>query len=907
MKSEQAAFEPACAPAVDRASGNEGAPAPFDALAALRASEARFRGLCELSSDWYWEQDATFRFTVMSGGLVNKGNFSVAKALGKRRWELPIQLSDAEWAAHRATLEAHLPFTDFEYRIVTEDGSLRHYSARGEPLFDDNGEFTGYRGVANDITKRKQSDEELRRFRAAMDASGDPIFLIDRNAMRFIDANTTACDVLGYSRQQLLAMGPQDLIPGPRALLEQAYDELIAGVAEATAAQTTLRCSDGTLLPVEVSRRAVMSNDGWNIVAITRDISARIAAEATIHGHAMQQGLIAAFGKSALADTDLDDLLRQAADVVAQGLGVDHSAVLQLAPDRGSLVLRAGVGWSSTWDGQCIVELGGDKPGTGMCAITEPLIVEDFESASAPPPSPMQARHGVRSSASVPIHGAGGPYGVLSACSTEPGQFKQESVNYLKSLANTLATAMDRKDAERRLAYLAQFDTLTGLANRSLFLDRFAQTLKQAQRNQWLVGVLFIDLDRFKLVNDMLGHAAGDQLLVKVGERLQRCVRAEDSVGRLGGDEFALVLARLTRPEDAAVVAQNVVAALAPPFTLEGQEIYASASVGIGIYPSDGSDPDTLLRNADTAMYRAKEHGRNGYQFYLPQMNEQALERMQLQMQLRGALERQEFVLHYQPKVGVASGRISGFEALLRWQHPTRGLVPPLQFISILEETGLIIPVGEWVVRTVCEQLARWQAAGVTPRPVAINLSARQLHQGKFDTTIATILADTGIDPGLLELEITESVLMSDADEAVRMLNTLRSYGLRLSIDDFGTGYSSLAYLKRFPIDALKIDRTFISDLMTDSDDGSIALAIISLARSLKLKVIAEGVETRAQLEFLKAHGCDEMQGYYFARPLGIAACTHALAENWRLPLAEAPPQDAMMAMAPAAKATSPT
>jgi diguanylate cyclase (GGDEF)-like protein/PAS domain S-box-containing protein len=890
MKSEQAAFEPACAPAVDRAAGEEGTPAPFDALAALRASEARFRSLCELSSDWYWEQDATFRFTVMSGGLVNKGNFSVAKALGKRRWELPIQLSDAEWAAHRATLEAHLPFTDFEYRIVTEDGSLRHYSARGEPLFDDQGEFTGYRGVANDITKRKQSDEELRRFRAAMDASGDPILLIDRNAMRFIDANTTACEVLGYSRQQLLAMGPQDLIPGPRAHLEQAYDKLIAGAAAAAAAQTTLRRSDGRLLPVEVSRRAILSNDGWHIVAITRDISARIAAEQTIHRHAMQQGLIAAFGRSALADTDLDDLLRQAADVLARGLGVDFSAVLQLAPDKGSLVLRAGMGWSSRWDGQCIVDIDGDQGGAtcAMCAFAEPLIVEDCLAAGSPPRAPMQTHHGVRSSASVPILGVGGLYGVLNASAAEAGRFTQESVNYLKSLANTLATAMDRKDAEQRLAYLAQFDTLTGLANRSLFLDRFAQTLKQAQRNEWLVAVLFIDLDRFKLVNDMLGHAAGDELLVKVGQRLQHCVRAEDSVGRLGGDEFALVLARLARPEDAAIVAQHVVAALAPPFTLEGQEIYVSASVGIGIYPSDGNDPDTLLRNADTAMYRAKEHGRNGYQFYLPQMNEQALERMQLQMQLRGALERQEFVLHYQPKVCAASGHINGFEALLRWQHPVRGLVPPLQFIGILEETGLIIPVGEWVVRSVCEQLARWQAAGITPRPVAINLSARQLHQGRFDATVAAILADTGIDPGLLELEITESVLMSDADDAVRMLNALRSTGLRLSIDDFGTGYSSLAYLKRFPIDALKIDRTFISDLMTESDDGSIALAIISLARSLKLKVVAEGVETRAQLEFLKAHGCDEMQGYYFARPLGIADCTRALAENWRLPVASA-------------------
>jgi EAL domain-containing protein (putative c-di-GMP-specific phosphodiesterase class I) len=264
-------------------------------------------------------------------------------------------------------------------------------------------------------------------------------------------------------------------------------------------------------------------------------------------------------------------------------------------------------------------------------------------------------------------------------------------------------------------------------------------------------------------------------------------------------------------------------------------------------------------------------------------MNEQALERLQLQTQLRGALERGEFVLHYQPKANLASGAISGFEALLRWQHPVRGLVPPLQFISILEETGLIVPVGEWVVRTVCEQLARWQAEGAQPRPVAVNLSARQFQQKDLDSAIANILLDTGIDPGLLEFELTESMLMQDPEEAVRMLKTMRSYGVRLSVDDFGTGYSSLAYLKRFPLDALKIDRAFIRDVTTDPDDASIALAIISLAHSLKLKVVAEGVETESQLAFLSTHGCDEMQGYYFARPLPVADCTRALAEDRRL------------------------
>jgi diguanylate cyclase (GGDEF)-like protein/PAS domain S-box-containing protein len=891
MTSERAASQQRDPPPQDSTAGGGDARAPFDALAALRESEARFRSLCELSSDWYWEQDADLRFTVISGSITNKGNFRISNAIGKRRWELPVERDGTDWAGHQAMVEAHLPFKDFEYRIQTEDGSWRYYSARGEPLFTSSGEFAGYRGVANDITQRKQSEQALRRFRAAMDTSADSILLIDRAAMRVIDANTTTCEVLGCSRQEVLAMTPQTLFPSSNEQLELAYDELIAGAATVAPSLTTLRRKDGSLLPVEVSWRAIMSGDGWNIVGIVRDISARITAEQTIRRHAMQQGLIAAFGQHALANSDLDDLLRQAANVVIHGLDVEFGAVFQLAPDKSALVLRAGVGWERGWDGSCVAEVGDGARGNEMLALSQPLIVDDFESASSSKPSLIQSQHGVRSSASVPIHGVSGLYGVLNAGAGQPVRFSQESVNFLKSLANTLATAMDRKDAEQRLAYLAQFDTLTGLANRSLFLDRFDQTLKHAQRNEWMVGVLFIDLDRFKIVNDTLGHAAGDELLVKVGERLQQCVRADDSVGRLGGDEFAFVLARLARPDDAALVAQKVVAELARPFMLEGQEIYISASLGIGIYPSDGSTPDTLLRNADTAMYRAKERGRNGYQFYLPRMNEQARERMQLQMQLRGAQERDELVLHYQPKVCLASGRISGFEALLRWQHPTLGLVPPRQFINILEETGLIVQVGEWVVRTVCEQLARWQSAGVKPRPVAINLSARQFQQSDLDTAIATILADTGIDPSLLEFELTESVLMSDADEAVRVLNAMRSYGVRLSIDDFGTGYSSLAYLKRFPIDALKIDRTFISDLTTDSDDGSIALAIISLAHSLKLKVIAEGVETRDQLEFLRAHGCDEMQGYYFARPLSIVDCTRALVERWRLPTTKPSPR----------------
>ena len=448
-------------------------------------------------------------------------------------------------------------------------------------------------------------------------------------------------------------------------------------------------------------------------------------------------------------------------------------------------------------------------------------------------------------------------------------------------MVGTVQDITERKHTEH-LAYLAQFDTLTGLPNRHMLHDQLHQTLAQAQRVGGRFGCMFVDLDRFKHVNDTFGHNVGDKLLIQVAQRLRQCLRAADIVGRLGGDEFAVVLASLAKASDAGLVAEKVISALSAPFDLDGHETYISASIGIAIYPGDGDEVEGLLKNADTAMYRAKDQGRNNYQFYLPQMNERMGQRIQLETSLRSALEREEFRLQYQPKAELVRGAISGFEALLRWQHPERGLVSPADFVPILEDTGLIVPVGEWVLRTVCGQIKAWQAQGITPPPIAINLSARQFQQRTLSAFIARI-REAGIDPSLIGLELTESLLMKDAQETVRMLASLKASGVRLSVDDFGTGYSSLAYLKRFPLDELKVDRIFVSDVTTDPDGAEITLAIISLARSLKLKVVAEGVETEGQLRFLCAHGCDEMQGYYFSHPMTAADCTQALIEGRRL------------------------
>ncbi|HUS12970.1 MAG TPA: EAL domain-containing protein [Pyrinomonadaceae bacterium] len=617
-----------------------------------------------------------------------------------------------------------------------------------------------------------------------------------------------------------------------------------------------------------------------------KDITAQKSGEELMRRRAVQQGLIAAFWQQALESINLDELLARAVAIIRQGLSVEFCNVLQLAADGQSLVLKAGSGWQDGWIGRRVDSISPVQRDTPIPHVLEwpPSLTSDsFQSMVRLKQSEIFKLHGICSGIDMTVYGHDSPYGLLGAYSSANRQFSEEDVNFLKSIANILGTAVERKKSEEKLAYLAQFDPLTGLPNRSLFRDRLAQTLTIAQRNGSLVGVMFADLDRFKNVNDTLGHDIGDQLLLHAAERLSNCVRPGDTVARLGGDEFALILFNLAKADDCALIAQKVVIALAPPFDLKGQQVFITASLGIAAYPADGGDSDILLKNADTAMYRAKELGRNGYQFYVPDMNERAVERLAMEVALRGALERREFLLQYQPKVNVASGQISGFEALLRWQHPERGLVPPAQFISILEDTGLIVAVGEWVIRSACEQLKTWENEGIKPCSIAINLSARQFRHVNLDSVVGQILKEADVNPHLLEFELTESLLMSDADQAVQTLRNLKAYGVRLSVDDFGTGYSSLAYLKRFPLDALKIDRTFISNVTTDVGDATIALAIINLAHSLKLTVVAEGVETKEQLEFLRAHVCDEMQGYYFARPMSAKESTMALVNNRQL------------------------
>ena len=428
------------------------------------------------------------------------------------------------------------------------------------------------------------------------------------------------------------------------------------------------------------------------------------------------------------------------------------------------------------------------------------------------------------------------------------------------------------KISQERLEFLAHHDPLTGLPNRVMFCDRLELAMHRADREGTLAAVLFLDLDRFKHVNDSLGHSAGDLLLQQVAERLQDAVRRQDTVARQGGDEFTLLLDGLHDGERAAGLAQKLVDAIALPFVVDGHELFLGASIGISVYPVDGRDVESLLRNADAAMYRAKEAGRNTYAFYSEEMTSHALERVLIEGQLRRAIERDELVLHYQPQIDLASGRLVGVEALVRWEHPTEGILPPARFIPVAEESGLMLPLGEWVLREACRQTKAWLDAGLEIARVAVNVAGPQIQRGQLGETVRRVLAQTGLPPERLELEITEDFLMAHAEQTVALLTELRSLGVGLAIDDFGTGYSSLAYLKRLPVDKLKIDRSFVYDLPSDENDAAIANAIIALGRSLRIRVIAEGVETPAQRQFLIATGCDEAQGYLFSRPLAADA-----------------------------------
>jgi diguanylate cyclase (GGDEF)-like protein/PAS domain S-box-containing protein len=509
----------------------------------------------------------------------------------------------------------------------------------------------------------------------------------------------------------------------------------------------------------------------------------------------------------------------------------------------------------------------------------KPVWTADLSKGAASKRQKLAAQAGFRGAFAFPLMRGSEVLGVMEFFHREQREPEPGLVNIAESFGSELGQYIVRMEAEQAVKFMAMHDTLTRLPNRAMFNERLAAAIAQAHRHARKLAVLFIDLDRFKLINDTLGHEAGDFVLGEAAQRLTDNLRAGDTVARLGGDEFVVLLEEVVDPVYVGSVSQKLIAALAAPFVIGGREYRVTASIGVSTYPDDGTDAETLLKNADSAMYRAKELGRNAYEFYSAQISSGALERLSLESGLRRALERDELMLYYQPQIETCSGRIVGMEALVRWRHPELGVLLPARFIKLAEENGLIVPLGDWVVDTACKAHREWKAKRIAPARIAVNLSPRQfLHAGLVKDTVR-VLNETGCKPSYLELEITESMVMHDPAGAALLIQELKDMGVRIAMDDFGTGYSSLAHLKHFPIDSLKIDRSFISDLPGDSGNVAITDAIIAMARTLHLTVIAEGVETRAQFDFLRRLGCDEVQGFYFSPPVPFDEATTLLQE----------------------------
>jgi diguanylate cyclase (GGDEF)-like protein/PAS domain S-box-containing protein len=699
-----------------------------------------------------------------------------------------------------------------------------------------------------------------RRFRALIENSADGIALID--ASGYVIYNTPgARRSLGYGLEETLGKHVVERVhPDDRAAFEALIAEAKRRPGVTHDMRVRVRHKDGTYRQLQGTVTDRCADESVGAIVLNYSDRTRVKLNAQ-----RNEGL-ARLGQFALDAQDLDALFEEAARMLR--LGCDVAAVVQRVGPY-EFLMRAATGEGAE---AAVGRAASVYPDSKWPAAIErgATLVSDrahYQSRSSDRPWSFWRRR-MGSGVYVPLHGERDPYGVLCMNSLRDDAFGEDDMRFAEAVASVLSGALRRLQTQSRLAYMAEFDALTGLPNRNLLQDRLAQAVAQVRRRAEHGAVLFIDLDRFKLINDTLGHHLGDALLVEVGERLKRCVRGGDTVGRVSGDEFGVVLSGVARIDDAAIVAQKILGALAEPFDLEGNEAYVTASIGISVFPADGEDAEMLLKNADLAMYRAKEMTRNAYCFFTAEMNRRAVAKLQLNTDLRRAIERGEFVLHYQPKVELREGRLLGAESLLRWNHPSRGMVLPDEFIPALEDSGLILPVGEWALREACAQLRRWQAMGVSTLPVSVNLSAKQFHRPDLDALVRRVLADEGVAPELIELEITESCLMSNPEEAVRLLAGLRDAGLMISVDDFGTGYSSLSYLTRLPLTALKIDHSFVRDAAVSREAASIVRAVIDMAHNLEFTVIAEGVETHDQVAFLRRHGCDVGQGYLFGRPV---------------------------------------
>ena len=836
------------------------------AEAALAESEARFRQTFELAASGMAHVDLEGRLSDVNHKLCDMLGYTEAELLGRNVKSISHpEDQDTSDAARARMREGEIGSVQCEKRYLRKDGAVVWVNLTVSLVRNTDGTPLYEIAVIEDITGRKEREVALQRFRTALDSSADMVFLFDLSAGKLLDFNQTACHLLGYTREELLGLRARDIRPaasGDTLRVETA--ELLGAVGHTNTVLTEYRRKDGSTFPVESRRSLLETPQGRVLVVNSRDLTERTSAEKRRAAQARYQRKISKLGQAALSKRNAAELVAKAVQAVLEGFAGGAVAYLERGTGEHELVLRRVAGLPSTPTDSALARIG---PALApLLEQSQVVVLNGPWHESLPLPFEWVRRFGAM--AAVPVPADGGPRGVIAVFAEAPGAFGPEETRFLGAAASMVSAALHRLDSEARLAYLAQFDPLTGLPNRTLLSDRFSLMIIQARRRAVSLGVLFIDLDDFKLVNDTQGHAAGDELLKEMAKRLQSTLRDGDTVARISGDEFAVILGDLARPDDAALVAQKIIERIAAPVQIHGQEAVVTASVGIATFPADGDNAETLLGAADAAMYRAKQSGRNAFHFFTADINTRTRARAQMGLELRRALERREFSLAYQPKIDLTSGNPCGAEALLRWNHPERGVIAPVEFIPVLEETGLIVPVGEWVLKRACEDLKLWLERGAPAMPVAVNLSARQFRQHDLEERIRSIVAGAGIDPSLIELEITESQLMHDPDHAVRVLRALGDAGLRIAIDDFGTGYSSLSYLTRFPLASLKIDRSFVADVLDDEADATIVRTIVDMAHTLGFTVIAEGVELDSQAAFLRALGCEQAQGFLFARPM---------------------------------------
>ena len=817
----------------------------------LQERESFWSDVVRTVPDHLYVQDVISQRMIFSNhhlGHTLGYNATELQQMGAYFWELLLHPEDAEHYHLMRKQQRHSGYAHLlqcQLRFRHSNGVWRRFDIREQALARDAyDQVTRIVGVAKDITDQIEASESLRdseqRYRMLAESISDVIFSTN-NALKLNYVSPSVQTVLGFDAEWVFTHGWQSTIANPQqlagvySLIEQvsrALDKPEQLAALRTQLDTQLflfDClrADGRKIPIELRLVLVWDeNDAFEgILGVGRDISQQRRAEKDLR----MAATVFEHSTSAILITDPAGYIVQANEAFSRVSGYAVSQVLDQLPSMLTVdeqqqahlhyVLKQ-LHQHNTWEGEIWLKR---------------------------------------------LNGEHYPAWVgITAVFDDEGD--------LASYVCFFSDISERKASEQRIHRLAYYDALTHLPNRTLFQDRLHTALQQAERNKSWVVLMFLDLDRFKPINDSLGHAAGDRMLKDMAIRLLACVDNDDTVARMGGDEFTLLLQpRATREmalNRAISVAEQILASLVKPFVLESREFFVTASIGIALSPQDGNELSQLMKNADTAMYHAKERGKNNFQFYQADMNASALERLELESDLRHALEQQEFILYYQPQFSGDGKRLTGVEALLRWNHPRRGLVPPGDFIPVLEELGLVVDVGDWVLAESCRQLKQWHQAKVRVPKVSVNISARQFSDGQLGTRIATILKDTGLPPACLELELTESILMREVSEALQILASLKNLGLSIAVDDFGTGYSSLNYLKQFPIDVLKIDRTFVDGLPEGEQDAQIARAIIAMAHSLNLAVIAEGVETHEQLNFLREHGCDEVQGYLFGRPM---------------------------------------